>query len=387
MGSAAKARGSARTGRRLSQSPPTGSSPDPIGHASARLYAAGVGREQRLVTLRFLGILLQNADEEGHVRCDPDDLVGLGLLYDLDPDEVARSRALLETFGMLDRSPTGWFIRHFAPVGDEVPPAEALAAISRVLAEPAEGRAPVEGAAPVVVAMEPARERRARRWMAAPAGAVAAAAVVLVALMVSGQVKTPLISSPVSHSQQNAVGAPGGPSSTSAGALSTGSSSGASPTPSSGAATAPSVAQTPTGSAGATAAAASPAVCPSGDVSATVDHMDQHLQSASPSTSFHVDLPPLVQTSVSGVVRNNSAAAVNVNPFPVTINFSDAAHHTSHAVTVTALSSPTSIAPGASIPWSVTVDDPPDAPVPGTATPTPPTWRWDDARLASLCPR
>jgi hypothetical protein len=94
----------------------------------------------------------------------------------------------------------------------------------------------------------------------------------------------------------------------------------------------------------------------------------------------------LVHTSVNGSVRNNSAVAVLVNPFPVTVNFTDPAGKTSRSVTATALPAPTPIAPGASIPWSVTVTDPQDAPVPGAANATPPTWRWDDARLATLCP-
>jgi len=383
--------GCARTGRRLSQRFPTGSSPDPIGWASARLYAGGVERQQRLATLRFLGILLETADAEGHVHCDPDDLAGLGLLHGLEADEVARSRGLLEAFGVLDREETGWRIRHFAPVGDEVPPAEVMAAIGRALAKPVDGHAPAEpaGRAPAaaaVVAMEPARARRARRWMAAPVSAAAAAAVVLVALMVSGQVRVPLVSSPVSHSQQNAVGAGSAPSSTPSGTPATGSSPVGSPSPSAGAATAPTIGQTPTGTSAALGAEPAPAVCPVGGVSATVDHMDQHLDSAAPSTSLRASLPPFVHTSVSGVVHNNSAAAVVVNPFPVTVNFTDPAGKTSRSVTATALSAPTSIAPGASIPWSVTVDNPQDAPVPGTANAAPPTWRWDDARLASLCP-
>jgi hypothetical protein len=94
-----------------------------------------------------------------------------------------------------------------------------------------------------------------------------------------------------------------------------------------------------------------------------------------------------VHTSVTGTVRNNSAATVLVNPFPVTVNFTDPARKQSRSVTTTALAAPTAVAPGASLPWSVTVDNPQDTPVPGTADATPPTWRWDDARLATLCPR
>jgi hypothetical protein len=378
----------------LSERPPTGSAPDPIGRASARLYAAGVQGQQRLVTLRFLGILLESADEDGHVNCDPDDLVGLGMLHGIDAEEVTRSRALLETFDVLDREPTGWFIKHFAPVGDEVPPAEAMAAISRAMGRPM-AEAPRETPAPAgsaaVVPMEPARARMARRWMAAPVGAAAAAAVLLVALMVSGQVHVPLVTQPASNGHQTAVGAGSSETSAAPGPTQSGTSPSASssPSPSGGSATAPSVAQTPAG--GAPLSSGGPAstqtVCPIGSVSATVDHMDQHIDSASPSTSFNVSLPPIVHTSVTGAVKNNSANTVVVNPFPVTVNFTDPAGKTHQTVTATALSGPTPVAPGASVPWSVTVQNPHDAPVPGTANAAPPTWRWDDAKLAATCPR
>ena len=162
--------------------------PDPIGSASARLFAAGVERQQRLLCLRFLGILLATADDDGHVHCDPDDLSGLGLLHGMTTEEVDRSRVLLETFGILGRKDTGWSIKHFAPVGDEVPPADVMAAIGRVLAKPIGDDAVSRGNSgrnstaisseaeePVVVPMEPARARRAQRWMAAPVGAAAAA--------------------------------------------------------------------------------------------------------------------------------------------------------------------------------------------------------------------
>ena len=380
-----------RTGRRLRPNPPTGSAPDPIGWASARLFAAGVERQQRLVTLRFLGILLETADAEGHVHCDPDDLAGLGLLNGMESEEVARSRVLLETFGILEREPTGWFIKHFAPVDDEVPPAEVMAAISRTLARPvAEAPAP-EAPAPQVVPLEAARARRDRRWIVAPvsaAGAAAAAAVVLAALVLSGQMRVPIVSQPAGHSQQSAVGAANAPTSTPAGAPRTGASPSSLPSQSAGSAGAASITQAPPGPPGATGIAAPPAACPVGSVTATVDHMGQQLDGTTPSSpsSFRASLGPLVHTSVSGTVRDNSASPVVVNPFPVTVTFSDPAGKTSRTVTATALSGATTAAPGASIPWSVTVDDPQDAPVPVTANAGPPPWQWQDGALAYLCP-
>ena len=368
----------------MNQRPPTGSSPDPIGWASARLFAAGVEREQRLVALRFLGILLETADEYGRVHCDPDDLVGLGLLYGLQPDEVTRSRALLETVGVLEREGVGWSIRHFVVPTAEAPPAEVMAAIGRALAKPLDAEAGAREPAPqpVVVAMEPARTRLARRWLAAPVTAAAAAAVVVVALLASGQMRVPLTSSPVSNSHQNAVGAGSTETSTPPGAPQTPSS----PAPSSagGVATGSSVAQTPSGSAAGPPAAAQ-VVCPVGSVAATVDHMSQDVSSSVPSRSINSSLPPVVHTTVTGGLRNNAPQAVVVNPFPVTVNFTDPAGKSPKSVTATALSGPTPVAPGAQVPWSVSVENPNDAPVAGTANAGPPTWRWDDARLAAVC--
>jgi hypothetical protein len=56
-------------------------------------------------------------------------------------------------------------------------------------------------------------------------------------------------------------------------------------------------------------------------------------------------------------------------------------------VTATALAGPTTIGAGGSVPWTVTVENPQSAPVPGTANAHTPTWRWADAALAATCPR
>jgi hypothetical protein len=367
----------------LSQRPPTGSAPDPIGRASARLYAAGVERQQRLLTLRFLGILLEIADDAGHVHCDPDDLVGLGLLHGMDIEEITRSRALLETFDVLDREPTGWSIKHFSPVGDEVPPAEVMAAIGRAMGRPLDSGAAVDNPPAKVVPLESARTRVARRWMAAPIGAAAAAAVVLVALLVSGQVRVPLTSTPASNSNQSAVGV-GATATTTAPGAPQGSSSSPSALAPSGTATTPSAGSLPSGAPVNGAPAPTLVLCPVGSVSATVDHMGQAIDSSVPS-SINASLPPVVRTSVTGTVRNNSANPVIVDPFPVTVNFTDPAGNNSQSVTATALSAATPIAAGASVPWSITVQNPKDSPVPGTANAAQPTWHWGDAHLAAAC--
>jgi hypothetical protein len=374
--------------------PTNGSVPDPISSASARLFAAGVDRRQRLVTLRFLGILLANADDEGRIHCDPDDLVGLGLLNDMLPEEVTRSRQSLEAVDAIERDPTGWLIRDFTPVGDEVPPAEAMAAIGRVLAQPVADEAPVlvPIAPPLpdpvpfdaVVPLDSVRTRRARRWLVAPVGAVAAAAVVLVALMVSGGVKVPLPGQPVSNERQAATGAASTVSPTVPGASQP--SSSASPRAAGSTAT-PSGDQAPTSAAPAAGSASAPAVCPAGGAVATVEHMAQHVDSSVPASSFRADLPPIVRTSVSGVVRNTSSVALVAAPFPVDVNFTDPAGTTSQVVTATALAGPTTVPAGGSVPWTVTVQNPQSAPVAGSANAHTPAWRWADAGLAATCPR
>jgi len=306
------------------------------------------------------------------------------------PEEGDRSRLSLEAVGALERDPTGWLVKDFKPVGDEVPPADVMAAIGRVLAKPAAEEAPVSSPAPElaphghVVALEQVRGRRARRWMAVPVGAVAAAAVVVVALMVSGQVNVPLPGRPASNARQAATGAPSSASSTVPGASQP--SSSASPRPA-GSAAAPSGVQAPTSAAPAPGSPPAPAVCPAGGVVATVEHMAQQVDNSVPASSFRADLPPIVRTSVSGVARNTSSAAAVASPFPVDVNFTDPAGTTSQVVTATALAGPTTIPAGGSVPWTVTVENPQNAPVPGTANAHTPTWRWADAALAATCPR
>jgi hypothetical protein len=342
-------------------------------------------------------VLLESADADGHIHCDPDDLAGLGLLQGMTLEEVTRSRILLETFGILDREPTGWSIKNFAPVDDEVPPAAVMAAIGRVLAKPADQAEAISrgnrdrNSTPIssepreaeVVPMETARTRLARRWMAAPVGAAAAAAAVLVALLVSGQVRVPLNSSPASNSKQSAVGVGAASTSTIPGAP--GTSAATAPSPSTSPSATPSVVPPPAGEPVLGTQAPAPVLCPVGTVSTTVDHMTQDFGAATPSSSINISLPRFVRTSVTGTVHSTAPAGVVVNPFPVTVNFSDPSGHAQQSVTATALAGPTPVGPGGSIPWSVTVNNPKDAPVPGTANAAQPSWRWDDASLAAAC--
>ena len=231
--------------------------------------------------------------------------------------------------------------------------------------------------------LETARTRLARRWMAAPVGAAAAAAVVLVALLVSGQVRVPLNSSPASNAKQSAVGVGVAPTSTIPGAPGTSAASG--PSASTSPSASPSVAPPPAGAPALGTQASTPIPCPAGTVSATVDHMAQDFGAPPSSSSINISLPGFVRTSVTGTVHNTALAGVVVNPFLVTVNFTDPSGQAQQSVTATALAGPTPVGAGGSIPWSVTVNNPKDAPVPGTANAAPPSWHWDDASLAAAC--
>src|SRR5947207_8671642 len=173
---------------------------DPISVASARLFGAGVEGQERLIALKFLGALMASADEHGRVSCDPDDLVGLGLLHGLDPQDVDRSRRWLELVSVLERRDDGWVIAHFSPVGPEVPPADAMDAIARALGRPLPaGSRPEPVLVPVVPVGVRRRPRRSRRWgLAVPAGVVTAAAAVI-ALLLAGPASVRLPSQTASN--------------------------------------------------------------------------------------------------------------------------------------------------------------------------------------------
>ena len=87
------------------------------------------------------------------------------------------------------------------------------------------------------------------------------------------------------------------------------------------------------------------------------------------------------------MVRNTAPAAAVVAPFPVEVTFNDAWGVATESVTATALPAPVTVAPGADVPWSVTVANPPRTPVPKGAKASVTTWRWGDPALAAACPR
>ena len=357
--------------------------PDPIGAASARLFAAGVERGQRMLALRFLGILISQADDDGLVRCDPDDLAGLGLLHGLQIDEIDRSRMLLEALGVLDREPAGWFIHDFAPADPEVPPAEFLAAVSRTLSRPHRGSMVYEPVpVPPLASIPPPSRHWVSTRLAAPVGL--AAAVLVLALVLAGQLQIPLPGQPASSGNAQPATITQGSSPSEANGEPSGAPDVSLPGTSSPGTAAVGTAPGSTGS-----TTGSDAVCPAGDVAAKVDTVVQHVDSSVAATlpaSVPASLPSIVRTTVSGTVHNESQNAVVTMPFAVQVNYANPSGTATTTLTTTALSAPTAIAPGASMPWSVTVDNPPQTPVPVGATASAPAWHWSDANLATRCP-
>ena len=360
---------------------------DPISVASARLFGAGADAQERLLALKFLGVLMERADDKGRVRCDPDDLVGLGLLHGLEPHEVDRSRRWLELVSVLDRRGDAWVIRDFSPVGAEVPPAEAMDAIARALGRPLRTGSQLEPASTVVplAAAESARRRRRVRVPLVPAGVVAAAAVVL-ALLLAGPAPLRLPSQTASNVRSRASGGR-----EAAARRSSEASRAPASTPVSPSAAAISPSRAPQSTAAATPEASSPgtSTCPTGEVAAVVERVTQDVEQPPPTsvgTQVSAALPALMRTTVTGVLRNTARAAVTVDPFPVDITFTNSPGATSNTVTVEALTAPVTVPPGGSVPWSVSSDGPPHDPTSTKVEARLGAWRWSDAALAASCP-
>ena len=109
----------------------TDMSNDPIGTASARLLAAGVGKVERLFALGVLGQLLDRAGDNGRVATSVHDVAaGAGL----DEQQVGQAVERLEQAGSLRREGGGWVIGGWAGWRRSgIPPADALALISEAL--------------------------------------------------------------------------------------------------------------------------------------------------------------------------------------------------------------------------------------------------------------
>ena len=371
----------------MAKSPPS----DPIGDASARLFAIGIGGRDRLLALRFLGILLAQAGYDGRVHGGPYDLLGLGLFHGMEADEVERSRRSLEAAGVLDPEPGGWWrIRNFAPVGDdEVPPAEVMAMIGRVLGKEVEAPAPVDTAPAAPLSPDitpvpvPSHSRFSPRWVAAPAGI--AAAVLVVALVLSGQTPISLPGQTAGNSRENAQQVASELSATSssepeAAGSPPGSARGGVPASTGPAAVNAAPAGTPTQAS---------VACPPGGVLVAVEKVEQNVNGSVPSSApepqLRADLPPIVGTTASGVLRNTSTVPAVAAPFPVEVTFTDGSGTTTATVTAVALSAPVTVAPGQTLAWSVVVRNPERTPFPASAKAGGLSWRWEDAALAAAC--
>jgi hypothetical protein len=138
-----------------------------------------------------------------------------------------------------------------------------------------------------------------------------------------------------------------------------------------------------------TAPSAGVPTCPTSEVSALVEQVTQAVEQSPPTsvgTQVTATLPPLMRTTVTGVLRNTSAAAVSVDPFPVDISFAGSPGASSTTVSVEALAAPVVVPAGGSVPWSASADSPPYDPRSARAEPRLGTWRWADAGLAAACP-
>jgi hypothetical protein len=291
-----------------------------------------------------------------------------------------------------------------------------MAAIARVLGKPAdtsEARPvePVEpvGAAPeaeaeaepvplplafpttVTAVPEPSHTRFSPRWVAAPAGI--AAAVLVFALLLSGQVNLP--GRTVGNSSQNAqqVNSEHAESSTT-GPEGTGA-PGTSPAASIGGTAPARSGSAPANAAPAAGVTGSTTSCPLGAVLVAVEKVEQHVDSSVPTaatpptqppTQIGVTLPQIVRTTASGVLRNTSTVPAVVTPFPVEVTFTDGSGATTATVTSIALSKAVTVQPGQALPWSVVVDNPDRTPFPAGAKTGTVMWRWDDPNLAATCP-
>jgi hypothetical protein len=350
---------------------------DPISEASARLYAFGVDRIERLRVLRFLGALLSEADATGTVvasRADLDQLaVGAGLLA----EEGDRSAQWLELAGVVQRDGDCWSINGFRPVADKadrVSPAEAIQAIAEVLSHPYEPvrRSPRERVAATITELRPSR----RTWHVAAVGA--AAAVVLAVSLISGAVdinggsRVSSVASPTVaalHTTAHGVGPIRGSNSTGAPA-----------------ATAPSASvMTGTGvvGIGGTVPAIVPAIvtCPTDTPVAAIASVAPSFQRDGLDTGGWI-----VDATVSGTLHNPAATSMLAGPLPVTIEMGAPATSVPTTMTGYALSEPVVLAPGATVPWSVTLQTWAVQPGPMSAVLDVTNWHWADP-LLSACKR
>ena len=374
---------------------------DPISVVSARLFGRGVHRQERMTVLRFLGILLAEADAGGRLRLNPVDLMVLGHQHGLTADEVDASLGWLEEISALERRNDAWVIADYVPMACEPPPIEALEAIANVLARPlvsesggaasredvgvvaaaAAATGPEVGVGGVGLMTDPparTRVRMASRWQAGAALVGVAAAIVagLVYVSSGGPSSGPRVVSAAGPGS-TVTKASGQPSQTVASDTIPASTS---PVFASRGVTGLDV---PTGSAPVTGTAAAPA-CPQGGPVAAVDSVVTTVEPL-----FVTSLPPngpALQTTVSGTLRNSSGVDVHVVTLLVYVHYQVLPPIEPNPQTVQALSAPVTLSPGTVLPWKVSTKTHGTQTGPATATAQITSWSWADSALATACP-
>jgi len=373
---------------------------DPISVSSARLYGRGVGRQERMTVLRLLGLLLAEVDAGGRLRLNPVELMLLGHRHGLSADEVDAGLQWLEEVAVLERRDGGWIIAGHLPLAsDPPPPIEALQAIANVLSRPPAARREAvasRGSAAVVTGNAPESEvgaggagrpgalrahalvHAASRWQSRAALVGVAAAIVAGVAYVSsnGPSSRPRVitAAGVGSTATQASGQPSGTV-----AAGTVQSSTDLVSPSRGV---PNLV-VPTGSTPVTGSAITPA-CPQGGPAAGVDSVATTVEPI-----FVSSVPPdgpALDTTVSGSLRDASGLSVHVVTVLVTVRYEALSPLSPSSQTVSALSAPVTLAPGAVLPWTVSTKTKGTQTGPATATAQVTSWSWADSALATACP-
>jgi hypothetical protein len=313
---------------------------DLVGVSSARLLAAGIPRDERMAALRLLGILATVADRDHRVRRPLGDVARE---FELSPVDVDLWADHLESIGALERD------------GQNV----VLAG-----AEPAyTGALRLHDFLDLAAGGDASRGRRPARQLVRPRSGILVAAALLLALLVAPRVLDQQ-ATPVSANVDAPVATTGPPLTTSGRPGIRPGETSASTTPTSGA--------TPT-------TKAAPSIGPSGAPTTTLLPPVPACPSGAPIIEVLGASNDLAGSlTVSGVVRNPTAAALSVKGFTVRATV------LGQTFSAPGTAQPLAIAAGGTAVWHATL--------PVAAPPTTPVqtalgaWSWNDPSLPTGCP-
>lgn len=307
---------------------------DVVGVTSARLMAAGVTRNQRLQAMRLLGVFSAVADIDLRVRRDVVDLAGE---FDLPVTDALRSLELLVGVGAVAHRGTSLVLAGAEPAARG---GLRLDDFLQIAAGAYADDAPIRLAT--------------RRRIAAPVGAVLAAAALVMAVLLAPGALDRSPTQPAA-SERALPEAETETATTSAPAEATPTTTATDPLNQPAAPVSqPVVAPAPP------TAPARP--CPAGVPELQVGGIAAALDST---------------LTVEGIARNVTTSPLQIDAFTVSVQVAD------RTTTVPAIASPVVIAPGASVRWQapLPVATPPDTPV----TVDLQNWRWTDPSLDATC--